>query len=92
FGRDANWGRIVAAVGRSGAEFNPDHVAMAIGGITIFEGGAPKVGDIDGLLAAHMDQRDISIEVSLGDGPGEYTLLASDLTVEYIKINADYRT
>ncbi len=92
FGRDANWGRIVAAVGRSGAEFNPDRVAMAIGGVTIFEGGAPKVGDIDGLLAAHMHQRDISIEVSLGDGPGEYTLLASDLTVEYVKINADYRT
>ncbi len=92
FGRDANWGRIVAAVGRSGAEFNPDHVAMAIGGITIFEDGAPMAGDIDGLLAAHMDQRDISIEVKLGDGPGEYTLLASDLTMEYIKINADYRT
>lgn len=92
FGRDANWGRIVAAVGRSGAEFNPDRVAMAIGGVTIFEGGAPKAGDIDGLLAAHMHQRDISIEVSLGDGPGEYTLLASDLTVEYVKINADYRT
>jgi len=92
FGRDANWGRIVAAVGRSGAEFNPDRVAMAIGGVTIFENGAPLAGDIDGLLAAHMHQRDISIEVRLGDGPGKYTLLASDLTAEYVRINADYRT
>lgn len=92
FGKDANWGRIVCAVGRSGAVFNPDRVAMALGGITIFEGGRPREGDLDSLLAPVMRRQDISIEIRLGDGPGEYTLLASDLSYDYVKINADYRT
>jgi len=97
YGGDANWGRIVAAVGRSGAEFNPDRVAMAMGGVTIFEAGKPKEpdpagGQTDALLAPIMRRQDISIEIRLGDGPGEYTLLASDLTYDYVKINADYRT
>ena len=92
FGEDPNWGRIVAALGRSGADFNPERVAMAIGGIALFEGGRPKGGDIDGLLAPTMKRQDVSIEVRLGDGEGEYTLLASDLTYDYVRINADYRT
>lgn len=92
FGQDANWGRIVAAVGRSGADFSPDDLVLKIGQVTVFKAGCPVPGDLDGLLAPVMKRQDIDILVSLGQGPGEYTLLASDLTVEYIRINADYRS
>lgn len=92
FGKDANWGRIVAALGRSGAQFDPDKVSVAIGGVTIFDRGRPVAGDMDAILAPLMRKQDVSLNVSLGQGPGEYVLLASDLTHEYISINADYRT
>ena len=92
FGQDANWGRIVAALGRSGANFSPDEVSVRIGGITVFERGMPVADDLDALLAPHMRRGEISLDVELGNGPGRYLLLASDLTYDYIKINADYRT
>ncbi|WP_449242458.1 bifunctional glutamate N-acetyltransferase/amino-acid acetyltransferase ArgJ [Desulfovibrio sp.] len=92
FGQDPNWGRIVAAVGRSGAEFEPEDLVLSLGGVVIFEKGRPASGDLDGVLAPIMRRQDIDIRVSLGAGPGEYSLLASDLTKEYVAINADYRT
>jgi glutamate N-acetyltransferase/amino-acid N-acetyltransferase len=92
FGRDANWGRIVAALGRSGATFDPDGVSVRIGGVPVFKRGLPVAEDLDALLSPHMRRGEISIDVELGDGPGRYLLLASDLTYDYIKINADYRT
>ncbi|OLN25421.1 Glutamate N-acetyltransferase [Desulfovibrio sp. DV] len=92
FGRDANWGRIVAALGRSGAVFDPDEVSVTIGGVPVFENGMPVADDLDALLAPHMRRGEIPIDVELGGGPGRYLLLASDLTYDYIKINADYRT
>jgi len=92
FGEDANWGRIVAALGRSGAEFDPDKASVAIGGITVFSEGQPTPGDLDSLLAPLMRRKEIAVTITLGEGPGEYVLLASDLTHEYININADYRS
>ncbi|EHJ47764.1 arginine biosynthesis bifunctional protein ArgJ [Solidesulfovibrio carbinoliphilus subsp. oakridgensis] len=92
FGRDANWGRIVAALGRSGASFAPEDVSVRIGGVAVFQNGMPVAEDLDALLAPHMRRGEISVDVELGDGPGRYLLLASDLTYDYIKINADYRT
>lgn len=92
FGRDANWGRIVAALGRSGAEFDPDAVTLAIGGVPVFMAGTPVEGDLDSLLAPHMRRGEIAIDIDLGTGDGEYLLLASDLTYDYVKINADYRS
>lgn len=92
FGRDANWGRIVAAAGRSGANFDPRALVLEIGGVVVFREGQPAEGDLDARLAPIMAQRDIDIRLSLGHGRGEYVLLASDLTYEYVKINADYRT
>jgi glutamate N-acetyltransferase/amino-acid N-acetyltransferase len=92
FGRDANWGRIVAAVGRSGAEFDPMAACVAIGGIPVFVNGQPVDGDLDSLLAPHMRRTEIAVDIDLGAGNGEYLLLASDLTYEYVKINGDYRS
>lgn len=92
YGCDPNWGRIAAALGRCGAQFDPDHVVIAIGGTVIFRGGRPVNIDIDSLLAPTLKRQDIVIDISLGEGDGSYVLLASDLTHEYVTINADYRT
>jgi glutamate N-acetyltransferase/amino-acid N-acetyltransferase len=92
FGCDPNWGRIVAALGRSGAEFTPNLVTVSIDGLPIFTDGAPVPGDMDGLLAATMQRAEIPIHIELAVGNGECKLLASDLTHDYIRINADYRT
>lgn len=92
FGEDANWGRIVCAIGRSGAAFDPSQVSVAVGGIPVFTKGIPAGGDLDGLLAPHMRRGEIPVDIELGDGPGRYVLLASDLSYDYVKINADYRS
>ena len=92
YGKDPNWGRIAAALGRSGADFDPDEVTISIGGLEIFKGGQPVKMDIDAMFAPILARMDVNIDVVLGDGPGEAHLLASDLTHEYVTINADYRT
>ncbi len=92
FGCDPNWGRIVAALGRSGAEFDPDAVVLTIGGILVFANGQPAPVDLDALLAPIMRHQDVEIALDLHAGHGSFTLLASDLTKMYVEINADYRT
>jgi glutamate N-acetyltransferase/amino-acid N-acetyltransferase len=92
FGCDPNWGRIIAALGRSGADFVPEDVVLTIGGILVFEKGQPSPVDLDALLAPAMRHQDVKIELCIGRGKGAFTLLASDLTKRYVEINADYRT
>ena len=92
FGSDPNWGRIVCAAGYSGADFDPDALVLKIGGVLVFRNGTPEPGDMDDLLGPIMQERDVVIHLDLGDGPGSSMLLASDLTKEYVAINADYRT
>ncbi|NCD24349.1 MAG: bifunctional glutamate N-acetyltransferase/amino-acid acetyltransferase ArgJ [Deltaproteobacteria bacterium] len=92
YGRDPNWGRIVAALGRSGASFVPEDVVVRIAGMTIFEHGTPVQADWDSLLASALRRDSVDIDVQLGAGDAETMLLASDFTEEYIKINAEYRT
>ena len=92
YGKDANWGRIVAAVGRSGAVFQARDVRVTLCGVELFRNEQPADADFDTLLKEPLQGRDIAIDISLGTGPGEYTLLASDLTHKYVDINADYRS
>ena len=92
YGRDPNWGRIVAALGRSGANFVPEDVVVRIGGMVIFRDGTPVKADWDSLLASTLRRDTVDIDVDLGAGEAGMTLLASDFTEEYIKINAEYRT
>ncbi|MBC15973.1 MAG: bifunctional ornithine acetyltransferase/N-acetylglutamate synthase [Desulfovibrio sp.] len=92
FGSDPNWGRIVCAAGYSGANFNAEDLVLKIGGILVFRNGTPEPGDMDDLLAPIMAERDIVIHLDIGEGSGSSMLLASDLTKEYVAINADYRS
>jgi glutamate N-acetyltransferase / amino-acid N-acetyltransferase len=90
-GCDPNWGRIVAALGRSGAQFALDRLRVAIGGVVVFEGGAPVVANTDKIRQVFAQTR-IEIEVGLGAGDFEGHAWGCDLTAEYVHINADYTT
>ncbi|WP_027369261.1 bifunctional glutamate N-acetyltransferase/amino-acid acetyltransferase ArgJ [Desulfovermiculus halophilus] len=92
FGRDPNWGRIVAALGRCGADLEPGRVRVSIAGREVFRDGTPVQADIDSLLAPYLDRQEIPVQLTLGQGPGEYEFLTSDLSLDYVRINAEYRS
>ena len=92
YGRDPNWGRIVMAIGRSGATFDPNSVRVSLCGIELFRNGQPVSMDVDAVFAEPLQARDIPIDISLGSGSGSYTLLAADLGHEYVDCNASYRS
>lgn len=91
-GEDANWGRIVMAVGKSGEKVERDVLSVAIGGVVIARDGERVAGYDEAPVNAHMKTRDIHIEVDIGLGAGEATIWTCDLTHGYIDINADYRS
>ncbi len=92
YGRDANWGRIVAAVGRSGVRMRPEDVSVSLCGVDLFRNGQPLGGNFDAQLEGPLQNEDIPIEISVGKGPGSYLLEASDLSIGYVKLNSDYRS
>lgn len=92
YGRDANWGRIVAAVGRSGVPLDPNAVRVSLCGVELFRNGRPTDLDFDALLEEPLKGRDLPIDIEVGKGPGTYCLLASDLGHEYVDVNASYRS
>ncbi|MET4807619.1 glutamate N-acetyltransferase/amino-acid N-acetyltransferase [Limibacillus sp. MBR-115] len=91
-GEDANWGRIVMAVGKAGEKADRDRLAISIGGVAVAHNGL-RVPDYDEApVAAHMKGQNIDIAVDVGVGEGEATVWTCDLTHRYIDINADYRS
>ena len=91
-GEDANWGRIVMAVGKSGERADRDRLSITIGGSLIAERGGVVAGYDEAPVAAHMQGDEILIEVDVGAGRGKATVWTCDLTHDYIAINADYRS
>ena len=89
---DANWGRIVMAVGKSGEEADRDKLVISIGGVRICEKGGPVPGYDEAPVARHMAGREITIEVDLGIGRGKATVWTCDLTHRYVDINGSYRS
>ena len=90
-GGDPNWGRIVAALGRSGATFTLDRCRVAIGGLVVFDRGAPEPVDAERIRTALSQSRlDIAIDLGAGDGAGH--AWGCDLSADYVRINADYTT
>jgi glutamate N-acetyltransferase / amino-acid N-acetyltransferase len=91
-GQDPNWGRIVMAVGKSGAQADRDRLAIRFGAIPVATDGLvdPDYAEADG--AAYMKRQEIEIGVDLGIGTGRATVWTCDLTHRYIDINADYRS
>lgn len=91
-GEDANWGRIVMAVGKSGEEADRDRLTISIGGIAVADKGMVVAGYNEAPVAQHMKGQEIDIDVDLNIGKGAATVWTCDLTHEYISINADYRS
>src|SRR6266446_1926999 len=89
---DANWGRIVMAVGRAGEKADRDRLSIAVGGIQIASEGAPVPGYNEGPVAEHMKGREIRIAVDIGIGTGRATIWTCDLTHGYVDINGSYRS
>jgi glutamate N-acetyltransferase/amino-acid N-acetyltransferase len=91
-GGDPNWGRLVAAAGRSGVPFDLENATIAIGAFELFRNGRP-FDDLAPQAAAYLQGKEIALHVDLGTrGPHEATMWTCDFSAEYVRINADYRT
>jgi glutamate N-acetyltransferase/amino-acid N-acetyltransferase len=91
-GGDANWGRVVMALGHSGEALEPDRLAVRFGDTLISAGGGVVDGYDEGAVAAHLAGREVRLQVDLGVGDGRAVVWTCDLTHGYIDINADYRS
>ena len=91
-GEDANWGRVVMAVGKAGEPADRDKLSIAFNGIRVASKGARDPSYDEKEVSAAMKQPEIQIKVSLGLGKGSDRVLTCDLTKEYVAINGDYRS
>lgn len=92
-GADPNWGRILAAAGRAGVRFNPDHASVSIGRVRIFQEGRPTMPQKTEARATTVMRRpEYTVSVAVGGGRGSGHYWTCDLGHEYVRINADYRT
>jgi glutamate N-acetyltransferase / amino-acid N-acetyltransferase len=106
YGRDPNWGRIAAAAGRAGVEFNASRMSVGLGDFVLVRGGEPvpfdaaaasaymknKADAVERAEAYCSEEDTVVVEVGLGDGPGCGTAWGCDLTYKYVEINAEYST
>lgn len=91
-GADPNWGRLVAVAGRAGVAFNLDRARVQIGDVELFAGGRP-FDERAPLASEHLQGTDVTLRVDLGTGqPGAARMWTCDLSAEYVRINAEYRT
>jgi len=91
-GEDANWGRVVAAIGKAGEPADRDKISIAFGDIRVAHLGARDPAYSEEATSAYMQQDTIDIRVSLGMGRGKATIYTCDLTKAYVEINGDYRS
>ncbi len=92
FGCDPNWGRILAAAGSTPYPIDPQRVKIAIGGYTLFENGKPTGIDLKPVETFMRSNKEIPITVDLGEGKHAWRYYTSDLTYDYVKLNAEYTT
>ncbi len=92
FGQDPNWGRIMAALGRSGIHMREEDVTIWVDDVKIVEGGLGNGSELEKKAAERMSNKEFSITIDLQQGEYEDRVITCDLTHEYIRINADYRT
>ncbi len=91
-GCDPNWGRLVAAIGYSGAEIDPDRIDIWFGEQRICRDGGRAAEFDEAAAHAYLRQTEFSISIDLNQGPGSCVFWTTDLTAEYVHINADYST
>ncbi len=92
FGEDANWGRIIAAAGYSGAEVDPNQVSILFGEIPVVKKGLSTGATLEAEATKVLKTAEFTVTIDLGLGEGEAAYYTSDLTFDYVKINASYRS
>jgi glutamate N-acetyltransferase/amino-acid N-acetyltransferase len=91
-GCDPNWGRLAAAIGYSGAEIDPNRIDIRFGELPICRDGGRAPDYNEAAAHAYISQREFSISIELNQGRGSCVFWTTDLTAEYVRINADYST
>ncbi|MFZ5830052.1 MAG: bifunctional glutamate N-acetyltransferase/amino-acid acetyltransferase ArgJ [Planctomycetota bacterium] len=91
-GADPNWGRIVSAAGYAGVPFDPMQVALRLNGFLLYEAGAPVTFDAKAVSQSIRDNREVSVQLSFGEGDAAIRFWTTDITAEYVRLNADYHT
>jgi glutamate N-acetyltransferase/amino-acid N-acetyltransferase len=92
FGEDANWGRIFAAMGRSGVRFSPDGVDLSFGDVLLVKNGLSLGTEAEAEATKVLKEKNITVGIDLKDGPGCEEVYTCDFSIDYVKINADYRS
>jgi glutamate N-acetyltransferase / amino-acid N-acetyltransferase len=92
FGQDANWGRIIAAVGYSGAQLEQERVEIRFDEVIIAKNGVFAGGDAEAAGTEVLKRPEFTVAIDLHGGPGEAVVYTNDLSYDYVRINADYRT
>ncbi|MBN2474471.1 MAG: bifunctional glutamate N-acetyltransferase/amino-acid acetyltransferase ArgJ [Pirellulales bacterium] len=91
-GADPNWGRIVSAAGYAGVPFDPAKVGLRVNGFLLYQAGAPVTFDARAVSDSIRDHRDTQIELEFAEGDASGRFWTTDLTAEYVRLNADYHT
>lgn len=91
-GADPNWGRIVSAAGYAGVPFDPAGLSLNLNGILLYKGGTPVDFDAQAVSDSIRSNRDVLIQLSLNEGGAKGRFWTTDLTAEYVRLNADYHT
>lgn len=92
FGEDANWGRIMAAMGRSGVSLSAERIDIAFGEVMIVKNGLSLGREAEKEAAKILKEKSFTVCINLHDGPGYAEIHTCDLSINYVKINADYRS
>lgn len=92
FGEDANWGRIIAAAGRSGPEFDPDRTDIWFDSVRMVKDGAGCGADAEAAATVVLRKSEFRVTIDVKQGSGEASVLTCDFSLDYVKINADYRS
>ncbi len=92
FGEDANWGRIIAALGRSGASFDQLKVDISFDGVLMVKEGLGQGKTAEAEATKILKQREFAVNIDLHQGNGAWEVYTCDLSIDYVKINADYRS
>ncbi|MBA4393822.1 MAG: ornithine acetyltransferase, partial [Desulfobacca sp.] len=92
FGQDANWGRIMAALGRSGVAFDPNRVDIYFDAIQVVKNGISQGAGAETLAGEILKKPSLTIRIQLNQGPIKTLVYTCDLSLDYVRINADYRT
>jgi glutamate N-acetyltransferase/amino-acid N-acetyltransferase len=91
-GADPNWGRIVSAAGYAGVPFDAQGVSLQVNGVPLYKNGQPLTFNAAEVSASIKDNRDTHVELQFTEGDGSVRFWTTDLTAEYVRLNADYHT